>query len=215
MTAYTPTSAGEWAVKIEIEAKLRVADHAALERKLAELGAEPVAVMLEENIFVDTDMRGLKAGDRGLRVRRIDAEDQPAKVVVTYKGPRSIAPIKSRGEIEMIVDSVDAALALLAELGYHEVIRFEKRRRRYQLDGCTIELDVVPYLGSFIEIEGPSAESVQAARQRLGLAKHPLVASSYVAMLTSFLDENDIADRRILFDSGQDSIEASPHSRRV
>jgi adenylate cyclase class 2 len=188
---------GVWAVKIEIEAKLRVSDLDALGQRLAELDARCVGRMLEENIFVDDAAHGLKAGDRGLRVRSIRSDDQPPQTVVTFKGPRSDSEFKSRGEIEFTVDHADAALALLAELGYTEQIRFEKHRTRYRLEGCTVELDRLPYLGTFVEIEGPSTQSVQAARERLGLAEHPLVTSSYVAMLASYLDEHDIADRRI------------------
>ncbi len=187
-------------MKIEIEAKMRVADLAAVAARLDELGAEPVARMLEENVFVDTQAHGLKAGDRGLRVRRIEIGDQPPQAVVTYKGPRSQSELKRRGEIEFTVDNADAALAMLAELGYREMIRFEKRRTRYRLDGCTVELDAVPYIGSFVEIEGPSNEAIQAARDKLNMTDRPLVTSSYVAMLSSYLDEHDIPGRRIKFE---------------
>lgn len=188
-------------MKIEVEAKVRVADHADLAGRLERLDAEPVATMLEHNIFVDSPDKRLHTGDRGLRVRRIIADGQPETVTVTFKGPRHPGQLKSRREIEFDVSSEQAAIDLFAELGMHEVIRFEKRRERYRLDNCTIELDEVPYLGCFAEIEGPTGEIVLEMRERLGLGDLPLIKSSYVAMLTTYLEDHDIAGRDVTFAS--------------
>jgi len=192
-------------VKIEVEAKVRVTDHAELAARLNELAAEAIASMLESNIFVDSPDKRLHTGDRGLRVRRIVVDGQPETVTVTFKGPRHPGQLKSRREIEFDVSGEQAAIDLFAELGMHEVIRFEKRRERYRLDHCTIELDEVPYLGCFAEIEGPTGETVLAVRERLGLGDLPLIKSSYVAMLTTYLEDHDISGRDITFAS----VEAS------
>jgi adenylate cyclase, class 2 len=94
-------------------------------------------------------------------------------------------------------------LNLLGELGYHETIRFEKRRARYRYDGCNVELDEMPYLGNFIEIEGPDDRTVLQAIKALGLGDRPLIRSSYVAMLLTWLQEHSIDDRNIRFNSAQ------------
>ena len=187
-------------VKIEIEAKVRVAAVEPVQQRLEELDARFVARMLETNIFVDSDQRRLMTADRGLRVREVRCDDGQTRITITYKGPRLHRRLKSRREIELSIDSVEAGLALFGELGYHEVIRFEKQRQRYQLDGCTIELDRVPHLGSFVEIEGPDDRTVEQVRERLGLGDRPLVSSSYVAMLRTYLQEQAIAARDIRFE---------------
>jgi adenylate cyclase class IV len=46
-----------------------------------------------------------------------------------------------------------------------------------------VELDELPQLGTFIEIEGPSAAKVMACRKKLGLADEPMIPESYVAMV--------------------------------
>ncbi|MHB1157935.1 MAG: class IV adenylate cyclase [Phycisphaerales bacterium] len=204
-------------MKIEIEAKLRLegeADAAAVEQRLVQLNGRLVATMREVNIFVDTRENRLKATDRGLRVRLVETLDDAthggdgttakpqaagAGVTITFKGPRSVGRLKSRREIEVDVDSEEGALNLLAELGYHESIRFEKRRKRYLLDGCTIELDEMPYLGHFLEIEGPDDATILAVREKLGLSGRPLIHSSYAAMLATYLSDHGLTERHVVF----------------
>ncbi len=186
-------------VKIEIEAKLRLENVSEVEQKLNKLNAQSVATMREINIFVDTQGNRLKAADRGLRVRLVEIVDKPSQVTITFKGPRSAGRLKSRREIEIDVNSAESALDLLAELGYHESIRFAKRRKRYLLDGCTIELDEMPYLGHFLEIEGPDDVTILAVREKLGMSDQPLIHSSYVAMLTTYLSDHGITERNVVF----------------
>lgn len=186
-------------MKVEIEAKLRLGNVAELEQRLKKLNAKRVAEMLETNIFVDTRENRLKAGDRGLRVRVVEIAGKQEQVIITFKGPRSVGRLKSRREIETNVDSAEAALSLLSELGYHEAIRFEKRRKRYMLDGCTIELDEMPYLGHYLEIEGPDDATILSVREKLGMSSQPLIHSSYVAMLLTYLTDHGITDRDVVF----------------
>jgi len=193
-------------LKIEVEAKVRVPNHDDLIERLTSLAAEPVATMLETNIFVDSARKHLHTSDRGLRVRHIAYDDgQSDQITVTFKGPRQPGKLKSRREVEIDVSDVQGAMDLFAELGMQEVIRFEKRRQRYQLGGCTIELDEVPYLGRFAEIEGPGGKKVLAAREQLGLGDLPLIKSSYVAMLITYLEDHHIASRNVTFESASPS----------
>jgi hypothetical protein len=52
-----------------------------------------------------------------------------------------------------------------------------------------VEIDELPRLGFFIEIEGPTEEAVLQARQALGLSESPLIKAAYSAMLTEYLQE--------------------------
>jgi predicted adenylyl cyclase CyaB len=189
-------------VKIEVEAKVRVTDHHDLVERLEGLAAKLVARMLETNIFVDSPRKHLHTSDRGLRVRQtVYEDDQPDRITVTFKGPRQPGQVKSRREVEFDVSDAQAAIDMFAELGMHEVIRFEKRRRRYVLDDCTIELDEMPHLGCFAEIEGPDDKTVLAMREQLGLGNQPLIKSSYVAMLINHLEDHGIPLGDVKFDS--------------
>ncbi|MEM1099157.1 MAG: class IV adenylate cyclase [Planctomycetota bacterium] len=174
-------------MSIEIEAKLRLPDRGAMLEHLTALEARPVARFEEMNTFFDDPDGRLKTSDQGLRVRIETHDNGDVFIYVTHKGPRAHGKLKSRAETELVVADADRAAALMGALGYHPVIAFEKRRQRFELDGCRVELDTLPYIGEFIEIEGPSEEAVFAVRDKLGLAEEPLIKASYIAMLQDHL----------------------------
>lgn len=174
---------------VEIEAKMKLADREAMIQRLQAAGGAMVEELFETNVFFDTADGLLRNSDSGLRVRSEDNVNDPAasRVVVTHKGPRLPGPIKQRAETEMDVLDPDDAAALLTALGFAEQIRFEKRRQRWRLDDCTIELDELPHIGQFIEIEGPGEESVMKVRRKLGLADEPMIREGYASMVWTFL----------------------------
>jgi adenylate cyclase class 2 len=178
---------------IEIEAKIRLTDPASLHEKLKQLDAVFDRRIHETNTYFDLPDGQLKSSDQGLRVRvERDPDTGKADTVITHKGPRAHGTFKSRSETEVGVTDARAAAQMLAVLGYQSVLTFEKQRTRYLLDGCRVEIDTLPYLGTFVEIEGSSENDVVAVREKLGLADQPLIRASYIAMLTTHLQENHI-----------------------
>ena len=105
------------------------------------------------------------------------------------KGPQQQGDLKSREEAEVRVEAGDDAVAVLAALGYQPTLSFEKKRQSWELDGCKIELDEIPILGRFVEIEGPDPQTVMRVRQKLGLADRPLIKTGYITMLARHLKE--------------------------
>jgi hypothetical protein len=67
------------------------------------------------------------------------------------------------------------------------------------LNGCEVELDILPRLGTFVEIEGPRDEIVLKVREQLQLTDRPLVRASYVAMLMTNLQEAGDPSHEVLF----------------
>lgn len=193
-------------MSIEIEAKMRLTDRDKLVARLSELGADFVATLCETNSYYDSPIGNLKSSDRGLRTRievvNAGTPDEHVVTTITHKGPRAHGTLKSREETELVVDNARDAARLLGALGYHHVLTFEKRRTRYLLDGCRIELDELPVIGSFIEIEGPSDEQVLAVREKLGLSASPLIKSSYIAMLKTHLQETHSESVMMKFQDG-------------
>lgn len=179
---------------IEIEAKMRLDDVQETEKKLAELGAKFAGDCMETNTFFDTPEGRLKSGDQGLRIRVQHWADGDVVVTITHKGARAHGRLKSRSETEVEVEDARGAAEILGALGYFPVLSFEKKRSRWRLDDCWIELDEVPHLGSYIEIEGPSDEQVLALRDKLGYGDKTLVKSSYIAMLINNITEQSLAD---------------------
>lgn len=189
---------------VEIEAKMRLHQPDALITRLHEFGATLTHQISETNSYFDTAEGTLKCTDQGLRTRvevtNAGGPDETITTTITHKGPRTMGQFKSRVENEVVVDNARDAALLLGALGYHHVLSFEKRRIRYRLDGCHVELDELPIIGRFVEIEGESDEAVLAVREKLGLADEPLIRSSYIAMLKTHQQETHSGETMIQFE---------------
>jgi len=184
----------------EIEAKLRVEDHEPFRVRLRECGARHVRDALEVNTFFDTPDRALRSRDMGLRLRRTrDVANDREEYIVTSKGPAAPGALKHRDELEFAVSDADAATRLFDRLGYRPGISFEKRRQSWELDGCHVELDELPQLGKFVEIEGPNEGVILRVRDKLGLTQQPLEQKSYIAMVAALLEQRGSTSRALRF----------------
>ncbi|MEM0913450.1 MAG: class IV adenylate cyclase [Planctomycetota bacterium] len=195
---------------VEIEAKFRLSSPHALHRRLTQASARRVAVIREVNTYFDTPDRDLKRADRGLRVRVEEVESQGTRVVITHKGPRVHGRLKSRQEDECVVASAEEALAMLQALGYRPIMTFDKRRTRFALGGCRVELDELPLLGWFVEIEGPSDKAVLAVRDTLKLESSEILRASYIAMLQAYAAEHGLADSILRLPEPEITLDALP-----
>jgi adenylate cyclase class 2 len=167
----------------EIEIKLKLADPAGLQARLAAESGPPIA-QFEENTLFDRTQGELRAAGCGLRLRRRFSADRtrelPARL--TFKGPRAAGPLKDREEIESDVGDAAAFREILQRLGFQPVVIYEKRRAGYAVADCTIEVDELPRLGWFVEIEGPTEAAIRASQARLGLTDAPVEEATYVAL---------------------------------
>jgi adenylate cyclase class 2 len=182
---------------LEIEAKMSVPDFDQVRARLRESAARSLGAVLETNVILDSAGHDLYRAGKGLRVRKArNLTTSQIVQTVTFKGPRVHGVLKTREEIELKVDEGDAAL-LLEQLGFVPTLTFQKWRETWELDGCKVELDELPYLGRFVEIEGPGEEPVLAVRERLSMSGHPLIKTGYVELLMSYLETHDIHNREL------------------
>jgi len=169
---------------LEIEAKIRVDSLTPVRNRLASLDARFVGRYLETNRILDRRDGSLRLGGSGLRVRSIETlEGSPAPATLTFKGPRQGGEFKTRQELECSVDQADTAEAILNAIGFETVVRYQKRRERWMWSHCHVELDEAPLIGTFVEIEGPTEQSIRIVRPQLGLDNATLESRSYVRML--------------------------------
>lgn len=167
---------------LEVEAKFRVDDFAALERRLAKAGAREAAARRDADHYFNAPDRDFARTDEALRLRRIG----PANCV-TYKGPKRDAQTKTRTEIEVPLADGEQAAAdfsrLLTHLGYRPVAVVRKRRRLFHLErsGFALEvcLDDVDGLGRFAELE------IRANEDQLEAARAALLATAGELGLTA------------------------------
>jgi adenylate cyclase class 2 len=171
-------------MSVEIEAKLRVESHDPVRRSLGDLRAVTLGQVIETNHTLDRADRKLGAAGAALRLRTTEpVQEGSGGTTLTFKGPVQRSSFKRREEMEVHVADAQAMLDLLGALGFVEVMAYRKRRESYRLEQCRVELDEVPLLGNFVEIEGPDEASIRHVQDRLGLAGVKHIAAGYVSLL--------------------------------
>ncbi len=184
---------------LEIEAKIKVDSHDAVRARLQELGAAYLGKARETNCILDRKKTLRKAGC-GLRVRQIEVLDgDPGSSSITFKGSVQPSDLKVRSEINVGVDDAEAAARIFEALGFEPFITFEKIRESWQLGDCRIELDQLPLLGTFVEIEGPSEAAVNKIKSELGFDAAKTITKSYVKMLRTVRGSAAAKDTEIRF----------------
>ncbi|MFQ5490113.1 MAG: class IV adenylate cyclase [Phycisphaerae bacterium] len=169
---------------LEIEVKLPVPDLDAVRATLSELGARDLGAVTESNHILDSADGSLRRQGSALRVRVNRPMDGGAtQALLTFKGPLLPSQAKRREEIEVAVGDSRHTLSLLLALGYLPILIYAKRRHSCALDDCRVELDEVPFIGRFVEIEGPDESAIAGVQRRLGLEQVPHCPATYVKSL--------------------------------
>ena len=150
---------------LEVELKFAGADLGRVRELLGGLGGRTQGPVFEANLVYDDAARSLRAGRILLRLR------QDRRTVLTLKHPPA-APqpgdVKALEEIETGVEDFGAMERILAALGFAPALAYEKVREEWELSGCHVCLDTLPF-GDFVEIEAPGRDEVLACAARLGL----------------------------------------------
>lgn len=76
-------------------------------------------------------------------------------------------------------------LRLLAAMGYQEWMTFEKLRESWRLNSCKVELDELPLIGRFVEIEGADETAIRASLESLNLNGNDTIRKSYPGLLAA------------------------------
>lgn len=168
---------------IELECKIPVADRDTLAERLRALDAEDRGDVYERNWVLDTPDRDLNARQMLLRVR---TEDHGETAVVTVKKPASQTKFKSRMEVELTATRQGEAMLLLETLGYQSVWYYEKRRHHWRYHGCSIALDELPAIGSFIEVEAGSEQRIADVIRELQLDPSDHVDGTYRSLFEDY-----------------------------
>jgi adenylate cyclase class 2 len=180
----------------EIEAKFYVTDLPSLRAKLMALGASVKQERVyEQNLRFDTLEKGLSAEKKVLRLR------QDEKVRLTFKGPGYLKDsVLVRPEFEVEVSDFTQTRQILEGLGYQVYSLYEKYRETLNFDNVDVMLDEMPY-GSFVELEGPSTQSVKALARKLGLDFNKRIVLSYMVLFDHFKTTKNMAVRDLTFEN--------------
>lgn len=155
---------------MELEIKVPCEDLNVLENRLKGMGASHVEDLDQVDLYFSHPGRDFGVTDEALRLRR-----ENERTVITYKGPKLDKDTKLREEIELGVEDIDLMSLILERLGFRPVIKIEKRRTVYELQGIHFCLDRLPGLGDFVEMEWQGEDldagkkKIMELKQKLGL----------------------------------------------
>ncbi len=193
-------------MSVELEAKIKVDSHEPIRSALAGAGGRCLGRVREINHIFDNADRTLLAGGCGLRIRESRPEaGGRASATMTYKGVKLPGPLKQREEVEVSIDDAEAGRGLLQGLGFVETVCFEKRRESWDLGECRIELDEVPHLGLYVEIEGPDEPAIRRAQDAIGLTGRETIRRSYISLLVEHCRQAGLPTDTITFPKNRSS----------
>ncbi len=188
----------------ETEAKIKVADFRSVREALARAGAEHRGTFVQTDTYFDSPRGHLLEGGTGLRLRQVEHVDgragQDVRPLLTYKGPVDPSSrFKRREETQTHVASPAQMRRILEVLGVEPAVILQKRRSTYRLGECLVELDELPALGCFVEIEGPDEAAIEGICRRLALTGEHIHAS-YLSLARNDTRAPDGSCRRLVFD---------------
>lgn len=141
----------------EIELKVLEIDEQKVIHDLTALGAQKHFDSDITSLGLDFSDYRLTKADKLLRLR-----SRTGKNLLTYK--RLISKLKSKisEEVEVNVDDFEKAVLIFKELGLYPKKGQPtiKHRLAYSLNGSSFEIDTIPGLPTYLEIESPSEEQL-------------------------------------------------------
>jgi adenylate cyclase class 2 len=174
----------------EIETKFNLPSIDDFHRNVLDYGGRLVQPRtLERNLRFDTPEGRLSATEQILRLR------SDHKTTLTYK--RSVHAEK-RTEIQFELNDFDAAKNLLEALGFEVIFIYEKYRQIFQVGDVYLMIDELPF-GTFVEIEGPSLESIKQAAHNLDLKWNNRITTNYLSLFERLRDHYKLTFRDATF----------------
>lgn len=148
-------------MKNEIEAQFLDINKNAIRTKLKEIGAEleKPEVLMKRVVFYTGEHSFARVRDEG------------DKIVMTYKNVSDDNSILGTKEVNINVNDYDDAIMFLKGCGLQMKAHQETKREIWKYGDVEICIDTWPWIPTFIEIEGPTEESVWDTAKKLGFEK--------------------------------------------
>lgn len=147
----------------EIEVKAKIEDAESVKEKLVNLGCQFGSEMIQEDvIFLPI---GIEYGEivKGTPVVRVRNSNGAVTLTIKKRVVEGNELIKL--EKEIAVDDKQRAIEIVEHMGFHEVVRVNKKRMQRKHEDMTICLDEIEGLGNFIEVEKMSGGENEAEIQ--------------------------------------------------
>jgi predicted adenylyl cyclase CyaB len=132
--------------------------------------------LLQLDEYFDNLESQLKKQDLVIRIRTIGTQK-----IIALKSPRVMleSGMSHRIELEFEALAGEKVQEQLANQGLKSLEAYEKERWTFVANDCEIVLDKLPFIGTFIEIEGPSEAAIQDLVKKLKLSENSIISKNY------------------------------------
>lgn len=149
----------------EIEVKILEIDKDAVIKKLESLGADAVFDGELANDFYDFGDGKLSMEQRYLRLR-----NKGEVSLLTFKSKVSKDKAKIMKEYEISFRDNSAAKKILESLGLKKMKTAKKHRTSFKIGSVRFDIDTVPGIPTYMEVEAPTLEEVKKWVEKLGFS---------------------------------------------
>ena len=171
---------------LEIEVKILDINEKVVEERLKSLGAELQYDDDIESLYFDFPHLSLPKGHT-IRLRR-----QGEVYELTLKKKISNEKAKIRDETEITVSDFESARIILEDLGLRVARRLIKHRKSFLLDGVHFEIDTLPGIPCFLEIEAENIKKIEQYAALFGYRMEDTRAWSTKDVLRYYGNENNL-----------------------
>jgi adenylate cyclase class 2 len=176
----------------EIEIKFRLSDPDEIRRQLKSVGAVLNGKVFERNVTFDDAAREFGNDMNMLRVR------DDGHITITFKEKPRDHRFMKRREINLKTEDFQKSIDMIKSLGFLPVWSYEKHRENWILGKTLITVDRLPFIGDWMEIEGPEKE-IDKTIKLLGLSHKDGVKKTYKRVFQDYCAENKMEFRDMVF----------------
>ena len=135
---------------------------------------------LQRDEYYDTKEELLKETDMTVRLRMVSDE-----ISVALKGPRQFITDKmhKRIELEFKVANEDEIREQIHNNELLATAIIEKKRWPFKICDCLVVVDQLPFIGSFLEVEGDKTVSIEKVLSILEVSSKDAVRENYTELL--------------------------------
>ena len=166
---------------IEKEVKILDVDPLKVARKLGSLGAKKVFQGELITVYYDFPGNALRKSGKVFRIKKKGAI---AEICIKIKKPGK--KLKVMEEYETAVGDFETAEKIFTALNLKKTKEIRKKRTSYVLSGVHFEIDEIPGIPPFLEIEAGSWGDIRSFAAKLGLGHREMKAWSVVEVMSYY-----------------------------
>ncbi len=147
----------------EIEVKILEIDVTAVRQKISDLGAKKILDDELSYVILDDKKHSLFKEKKLLRVRKSKSEAH-----LCFKNKAKKGKLREAEETEVKVDNYEDTIKIFKKLGFVTRHKGKKHRESYKLGKVKYELDTMPGIPTYLEIESDNEKDLIKGVERIG-----------------------------------------------